>query len=201
MEEAEVVCVMAKKSKLKPITGQSNITIEPPTLVARMRVHGPLPKEHALNAMIGHVASEWSHVEHILDLIIWELAKVPYPYGACITAQVMGSYGRCKAIIALLKQRGLSERAAKDTQALMYRCQTTAEGRNRIIHDPWYIETGGSKQPAQFKGMAYREWAWGIKDVDVEKIDKTVVDIQKRKEEAAKLLNAISVELESLRKK
>jgi hypothetical protein len=57
---------------------------------ATLSVHGPLPPDHPLYARIGRVASEWAHIEHILDLIIWKLANIHDKQGACITSQILG---------------------------------------------------------------------------------------------------------------
>jgi hypothetical protein len=35
---------------------------------ARIEIHEPLPKEHPIYSLVGRVASEWSHYEHVLDL-------------------------------------------------------------------------------------------------------------------------------------
>jgi hypothetical protein len=63
------------------------------------------PDGHEIYNLIGRVAAEWSHLEHILDRSIWKLAKVPGSRGACLTAQMMGVWPRFNAIDALLKQR------------------------------------------------------------------------------------------------
>ena len=59
------------------------------------------PDGHEIYNLIGRVAAEWSHLEHILDRSIWKLAKVPGSRGACLTAQMMGVWPRFNAIDAL----------------------------------------------------------------------------------------------------
>ena len=45
-----------------------------------------VPIEH--DAAIGRVARSWGHLEHMVDLILWETAEVEQQFGACITAQM-----------------------------------------------------------------------------------------------------------------
>jgi hypothetical protein len=59
----------------------------------------PLPSDHRVYTLIGNVASEWSHLEHTLDLIIWDLAHIDAEKGACVTAQIIGATPRFRAII------------------------------------------------------------------------------------------------------
>jgi hypothetical protein len=68
---------------------------------ATMSVHGPMTPDNPFYANIGRVASEWSHLEHTLDLIVWDLCDQQPRLTACITAQIMGVGGRCKAILSL----------------------------------------------------------------------------------------------------
>ena len=61
----------------------------------RLRVHTNLPADHSFYAMVGRVASEWSNLEHTLDLIIWDLVSfrangLGANVVACITSQIMG---------------------------------------------------------------------------------------------------------------
>ena len=51
---------------------------------------GPLPEDHPFYALVGRVASEWAHLEHIIDLTIWKLLDVDDRLGACLTAQYPG---------------------------------------------------------------------------------------------------------------
>jgi hypothetical protein len=44
---------------------------------ATVLVYTPLPKRHEFYCLIGRVASESAHVEHILDATIWRLPDEP----------------------------------------------------------------------------------------------------------------------------
>jgi hypothetical protein len=115
----------------------------------------PLP-EHPIYSFVGQVASEWAHLEHILDLIIWDLAAIARQDGACITAQLMGVSPRYRTLIAQLTLRSKTQpqfsRFITKVNSLMGSSYDPQERRNRIIHDPWYVtfETtpGISTQPS-----------------------------------------------------
>jgi hypothetical protein len=65
------------------------------------------PSDDPIYALIGRVASTWSHLEHILDEIIWDLVGIEASRVACITGQIIGATNRYRAITSLIKQRML----------------------------------------------------------------------------------------------
>lgn len=105
----------------------------------RMTVRTPLPKEHPFYALIGRVASNWTLFEHTLDLIIWDLAKIPQPTAVCLTGQMMGATTRFKIIEALGRQIGLSKSDLQPVRTLKTSHYEVIEKRNRIVHDPWFM--------------------------------------------------------------
>jgi len=108
------------------------------------------PAEHPVYRLIGRVAAAWSHLEHTLDLIIWDLAGAGPDKGACITAQMLGATNRYRTIISLLKQRALPQKMVDATDKLMSLSYGPQEERNRIIHDAWYVY---DDQTSQFRAM------------------------------------------------
>jgi len=171
----------------------------------------PLP-EHPIYSFVGQVASEWAHLEHILDLIIWDLAGVVHAEGACITAQLMGVRPRYLTLIAQLTLRSKTQpqfsRFITKVNALMGSSYDPGDRRNRIVHDPWYVtfEDGPglltkplSEQPAQFKSMPSKNLTFGIEEVDLEEIKKTLADIKSLAANAENLKNEISVEIKALK--
>src|SRR5215208_1286983 len=60
-------------------------------------------------AEIGRTATTWALLEHQLDLTIWELASVDKRRGACITTEVQSIYGKFRALVALMRERKVSE--------------------------------------------------------------------------------------------
>jgi hypothetical protein len=144
---------------------------------AKLSIHTPLPVEHPFYALIGRVTSEWSHLEHALDQIIWGLSGISPHLGACITGQIMGATPRFLAIIALATAKGVDEAKIKKVRELMHRTFDVQEDRNRIIHDPWYLElqTGAA---GQFKSMPKKDLRYGMADVEehqVEQLEQRII--------------------------
>jgi hypothetical protein len=144
---------------------------------ATLSVHGPLPAEHPLYATIGLVTAEWSQMEHILDLIIWELADVRHEIGSCITGQMMGHAPRFKAIQALALLTGLDKVLLDRIESLSNQTSGLAAERNRIVHDAWYFEHA-SGQLGQFKSPSHKSRNFGFKDIDMTTIDATLQKIR-----------------------
>ena len=69
---------------------------------AELRIHTPLPDNHPAYALIGRAASEWARIEHILDMIIWELAGLDQMTGSCMTTPQFGYRARLNIIMALV---------------------------------------------------------------------------------------------------
>jgi hypothetical protein len=159
-----------------------------------MTLRKPLPPDHPMHALVGRVAAEWSQVEHVLDIVIWRLAKVDDATGACLTGQIIGSFGRITAIYALCKHRGINEEIIKKVDDLRKNLKGSQDRRNRILHDAWYVsETDGKEtQIQQFKNMARDEWLFGFHEVDEAFVVKTLGKIGKRLAEAGELVNVIS---------
>jgi hypothetical protein len=143
---------------------------------ATLSVHAPLPESHPISSLVGHVASTWAHLEHTLDLAIWELLGVPPQVGASVTAQIMGAASRCKTIVALCKSKGLDESIAEKATKLMQKTYNTSDKRNRIVHDPFYLNKG-SGDPGQFKAMPHKDWSYGIQPVTEAGIRETLEEI------------------------
>jgi hypothetical protein len=164
------------------------------------------PNDHPIYSFVGRVASEWAHLEHSLDLIIWELAGIDQIAGACITAQILGATPRYRTLLTQLALRAKTEpdynRFVSQINSLMQDSYNPQE--RRIIHDPWYVtfDTGlgvlpsrFSERLAQFKSMPHKDPRFGIEDVDITDIEKTLMDIQKLSERVAKLHEQIKAAL------
>jgi hypothetical protein len=165
-------------------------------------VQRPAP-DNPIYSYIGQVASDWAHVEHTLDLLIWDLTGTEPDAGACITAQTMGAYSRCKAIIALLtlRQRAtgktLTNLINKATE-LSQKANVPGDKRNRIVHDPWYVYTG-SEKTGQFKAMAHKDHRYGVHPVDQKELEDTIEEIRKFSERVIAFREDVLAALASLR--
>ena len=94
-----------------------------------IRIQTVLPKESPYYKMIGRVASYWTHFEHLLDEIIWDMARVPEDIGICITGQMIGATFRFKAIDALGNHVGVSKELLDKAAQLKRRQYTVVEQR------------------------------------------------------------------------
>jgi hypothetical protein len=113
-------------------------------------------------------------LEHVLDLIIWDLAGVGEQRVACITAQINGATPRYRAIVSLLRQRNSDRfnRLADKVNELMQKTFEPTEQRNRIVHDPWYITY--EKLPAQFGAMPIKDPRLGVCEIVANKIEEVI---------------------------
>ena len=136
------------------------------------------PSDHPVYPLIGQITMRWSNIEMFLDDCIGTLADTEPAITACITAQLMGQSPRCLTIKALARWRGLPEieKATDKLQKLLFEA---SERRNRAIHDLLLVET---KTNATFKKhrMSKKEFLYGLKEFDVEELERTIDLIKKR---------------------
>ena len=154
------------------------------------RIHQPLPAGHEQYAVIGQVAAGWSMVEHILDLIIWDAARMPQTLGACVTSEVRSTYSKCNVILALCHSRGFPQELVAEIKRFKEKCQGTGEKRNRIVHDPWYLEKG-TQNTAQFQSTNTPKRKYGMKDVEKAFVDGVLAEIAERSSEAQAIRNTV----------
>jgi hypothetical protein len=150
------------------------------TYAPSIQLTAHLPEDHPIYAVIGRITSEWSHLEHLLDLIIWDLSDANKVQLACITAQMIGAFGRTRAIQTLLALRESHPKTAeliKKVSKFGYATSELAEKRNRAIHDPWYLSVG-TGSPAQFKSMAFKDPQFGVVDIDEKAQKELIKEIQ-----------------------
>jgi hypothetical protein len=165
-----------------------------------------LPADSPIYSLVGQVASDWAHLEHVLDLTIWELAEIPQQLGACMTAQIAGHHNKCDTIIALANHRGLSPATVKKVEVLKGALYDVSNPRNRIVHDPWILiskstSDGHSHDPGQYKSMARKELKFGANKAEIELLEDTIKKIQQKIADCSALRALISAELKTLPKK
>lgn len=167
------------KKKTPQIFAEANLHAGGATLrgTAVVETPQPLPADHPFYRDVGRVSSAWSHIEHTLDLIIWDIAEIQGPLGACITSQIMGVGPRCKSIITLCSHLNYPSHFAKHFRKLMNESYPLADLRARVVHDPWYAHKDGAGA-RQFKAMPYSDPRWGIKDVNRTEIESILEKIK-----------------------
>jgi hypothetical protein len=150
------------------------------TVQGYMRTFSRPAPDHQIYPLIGQVASEWAHFEHMLDRLIWQLAEVEDVRGACITAQLMGIWPRFNTIKALLTHRSTAEPQLKPfikaSTEISNCCRDLSEDRNRIIHDPWYADPSDG-QAARRISMPRSDLRYGLKDHDIDQMNATLAKI------------------------
>jgi hypothetical protein len=97
-----------------------------------------ITKEHY--EAVGRVSNAWATFEFYTDELIWWVANVDPPIGACITAQYIGPRPRFRALAALVKLRGGNSDLIKSINRFSVTAQGVAGERNRWSHDPMFVE-------------------------------------------------------------
>ncbi len=103
------------------------------TLVYLERVLAPY------HTQVGAIADVWAQFEQRLDQLIWDLADVEHPVGACITSQLNGPGPRFRVLKALLELREWPSDIRTRLNKLSHEIQVQQEGRNRAVHDAAFV--------------------------------------------------------------
>ena len=160
----------------------------------------PLPENHPFYAMIGKVASQWAHLEHILDCTIWELlGSIPQVEAACVTSQLMGVRPRCQAIISLCTSRGIASELIVPVKRLMNDAHTAGDWRNRWVHDSWWYDLD-TKAAGQFRSMAPIDRRFGIFEMTESSLADTLSAIRELMYKAMRISADIHHALEASRR-
>lgn len=103
----------------------------------RKQMHGPLPAAHPYYSSVERLASEWRHLEHALDMVIWELAAVDQELGWCITNQLRGHWPRINAITALAAAKSADRTLIQDFEMLGSRLSKLDKRQNSFFDQLW----------------------------------------------------------------
>jgi len=160
---------------------------------ATVKAHNVLPDNHPFYILVGRVASEWAHLEHALDTIIWDLSDTDQRTGSCITGNLLGHWSRVNAIHALVAHKGGSDELLKRIETFGNRVSSLAKKRNRFVHDAWYIDDEGTA--TQFVSYSAKERKFGHKDIDEGTMRTVCEDIRNKIKELRSIRNEISEEI------
>jgi hypothetical protein len=167
------------------------------TYTARPSYYKSMPKQHRVYRYIGRLVTEAARFEHILDVMIWALVGADQHRLACVTAQFAGPYSRFKAIKSLCRYLNLGAGIVKQINKLSEDSRPATEYRNRIVHDPWYVDAD-SGNPAQYKKMASDDLRLELVTISVTDIEKKTAKVTAFAKEAIKLLDEISHAIDTL---
>ncbi len=142
----------------------------------------PLPEDHPFYPLIGRVAAEWAQLEHVLDLIIWDLTEGDKITNSCVTGQIMSHSPRFKAILALAEHRGYNKKTLSDIKSLRQKMFGVSEKRNRYIHDAWILQTFGEDmgEVGQFQNYSEKNKAFGFSPISGKDILNCIDEIKNK---------------------
>jgi hypothetical protein len=158
----------------------------------------PLPDQHPLYEKIGRVAAVSAELEHVLDQMIWDLAKGEHAALSCITGQIAGPFGRFRAIKALCGLRKIAKELTDEINKLDSPIMKTSQKRNRVVHDAWYHEITDNHHisQGQFRSQAHKESDFGYETISDAEMDDIVNEIRAHLETLyplrQKLIDALS---------
>jgi hypothetical protein len=98
----------------------------------------------------------------------------------------MGIPARLRAIETLAKLQGLPASLLRRVRSLVRKSHEIGDLRNRMVHDPWFIEAGNASV-GQFKSMSYKDQRFGLVDVSRPEVDETLQRIRAVKTAAGDL--------------
>jgi hypothetical protein len=102
---------------------------------------------HDLMSGLGHVASNWSYFEAVIDDWSMRLAGISADIGVCFTSQISGHARKFDALVSIARLKGASKQDIAEICAFIKdTCMPLAERRNRMVHDPWFTNTLGEHQ-------------------------------------------------------
>ena len=182
---------MTKKREMKAATG-SLMTSGRATLSAR----GRLPEGHSFYAKIGRVAALSAQLEHLLDLMIWELTKGEQAALSCITGQMIGSGPRFRAIKALCELRGVSRDTLKSITSMETPIFQASLKRNRFLHDAWFqVSEDSTTRQEQFRNKTYKGSDFGFEEVTENHANETMTLIEDHIDELSRVMEILKREL------
>jgi hypothetical protein len=129
----------------------------------------PIPDEHYI--AIGKVADAWADLEFDIDQFLWKLMRIEQALGACVTAQMISTHPRFRALSALVRLYAISEETVKKIGALSGEIAGLATQRNRAIHDKRMLWTP-TMEVVRFQVTADNKLEFGPQPESVDSLNK-----------------------------
>jgi hypothetical protein len=148
---------------------------------------------------VGKIATVWAGLEFAINQAIWELCNVDAGAGACITAQLIGSGPRMRALLALVDFRS-SDPKSKVEDSLTYKLNKLRERieglgrqRNSYIHQYPFIglEKGDIKR---LEVTADRRLRFDYVPADFDAMGKLVNDIRQARSDFDSIFERVLAE-------
>jgi hypothetical protein len=150
------------------------------------RIHGQLAEDHRYYRLIGLLVSTCSHFEHAIDLVIWDLLGVPHTEAALTTRGIVGASKRLDLLVAVATRKGIDSKIIDEIEMMKPKASQLQQQRNRIIHDPWYIDKDDGTV-GQFRSMPKDNPCLGVHDVDEVAVVRLTEEIREQWDLVTKL--------------
>ena len=155
------------------------------------------PKYDQHFAAIGRVVDTWAQLEFAIDQAIWSLMHTHQMFIACVTAQLIGTGARHRALAALIKLHGSSEKQLGEINKFFSERYHLQIKRNRCAHDPRMIFSGSGKLE-RLEITADKSLTFDFQPETVESLEKIRAEIADAIEQFATMFNRIAAELNAL---
>lgn len=159
---------------------------------------GILPDSHY--TAIGRVAANSAALEALISSSIWRFGKMDDEPGACTTAQIYSADGKLKALISILRWRGITDRSMKKLNAFAGNLVGVMELRNCVVHDPWVgeFEKGAPNdpKPLRLQITAQKTLVFGYKPMSTDDVNHVAELLGDKIAEFDTLIREVMIELE-----
>jgi hypothetical protein len=173
---------------MEDITGYAVLEEAPDTCSGVITVHSPLPDNHPVYRKIGLLVAKWAYFEHLLDVLYWEVSRLPPSEGIFETGMIVQYQKKKEALLDAVKQRVIDTSIKQRLEALLTDAEKQSAERNRAVHDAWY-EREPDKALHQYKGAAPAKLkhlpdasVLGLQPIDEMDLDQTIAMINRHVE-------------------
>ena len=139
---------------------------------------------------LGRVSNIWATLEFSIDQLIYGAANISEQVGTCFIAQFIGPNPRIRALVSLLKFRGVDQALIDEVNQFSESIGGLAAERNRLMHDPMFIEAPSGKF-YRHRRTADRTLRWELNEVDLQKMKDLHKKIEDKNNEFVRLRKRI----------
>ena len=154
----------------------------------------PIPDDHYV--AIGRVADAWADLEFDIDQFLWKLMRVEQALGACVTAQMISSHPRFRALSALVQLYAVKDETIKEIGALSGEIAGLQTKRNRTIHDK-RLMWAATREVVRFQVTADNKLQFGPQPESLESLTKFKDEITAVRLKFDRLKRQIEAEIEA----